>query len=218
MKQLLASNHLRHVAAALFVAVAAGLLPGTASSGRSADLDRVVLRATQVGEGYELRVYQQGRVVRNQVTLDLCGFEYPSEALRTGRLQVAYLRPGSKFQISNEVVSYRPGGTEQAIREVDRAVDRCPPGPVESTVQGVPPLTYRIKRLTLPGLLPGHLALEVRVSGRYQGRRVAATAVITYQRLKNVLSAVYVTGGPAKARLATATRLSRASASNIRSG
>jgi hypothetical protein len=42
-----------------------------------------------VGQGYALKVFQGGREVRGQVTLDLCGFRFPSESRRTGRLQVA---------------------------------------------------------------------------------------------------------------------------------
>ena len=111
----------------------------------------------------------------------MCGYRFTSEALRTGRLQVNYTRKGTAIGFSNEVVTYAPGGTRLAVREMNQAVNRCPTKPVPSTVQGVPPLTYRITRLSTAGLLPGAIALRVRISGVYKGKPLSETDTVVYQ-------------------------------------
>jgi hypothetical protein len=107
----------------------------TTQSGSSI-LGRVLLRPAQVGPGYVLHQCPDGHGVAGLVTLDLCGFTFPSEGLRTDRIQVNYAVPGVPVAVSNEIVSYRPGGAEQALRELNHAIDRCPRGPVGSTIQG----------------------------------------------------------------------------------
>ena len=64
---------------------------GTApSAADTALLDRVVLAAADVGPGYRRSVIPGGRLVQGETTLDFCSLTYPSESLRTGRLQVAF--------------------------------------------------------------------------------------------------------------------------------
>src|SRR2546428_10121314 len=116
-------------------------------SDRAIGLNDVVLRPAQVGAGYRLQQIPGGHQVRGQVTMDLCGYRFRSESLRTGRVQVAYVGASSLPELSNEVVSYSPGGAAQALREVNAAVAACPHHAVASTVRGVPPLTYEITRL-----------------------------------------------------------------------
>lgn len=180
------------------------------------DLDRLVLRASQLGPGYKLlHRSADGRGADGFVTLDLCGYRFTSEARRTDRLQVNYLRPGAVIKYSNEVVSYTPGGTRLAIRELNQAVNRCPAGPVDSTVQGVPPLTYRITRLPTTGLLPGSVALRINVSGVYRGKRFSETDTAIYQAHGNVLSALYAYGGSNKERERAALRAAKQSRANL---
>jgi hypothetical protein len=153
------------------------------------------------------------------VTLDLCGFTYPSELLRTARLQVDYDRNLQAPGLSNEVVSYESGGASQAMHEVDYAVTNCPKGPVRSHVQGVPLLTYRLKRLRAPHLLPGYIALQVRVTGKVGKRTVTETTLSIYQARGNVLSAIYTTApkGVSFAEQASfALRVAQASATNLK--
>jgi hypothetical protein len=176
---------------AIATGIAVGLVTGVAQARTGSVLTRVVLRASQVGPGYRLQQFPDGHRVRGFVTLDLCGFTFLSEFLRTARLQVDYVHRGATVQLSNEVVTYRRGGAQQALREVAYAARHCPRGPVASTVAGVPKLTYRIGWIHDRRLLPGAVALRVRVSGMHNGKRAVDTSLEVYQVRRNVLSAVY---------------------------
>jgi hypothetical protein len=199
--------------------IIAATVPSLArSSGSGKALQQVVLRPVQVGRGYVRKLIQGGDRVKNQVTLDLCGFHFSSESRRTGRLQFAYVRRGSTLALSNEVVSYRIGGAALAMREVDEAVRACPPGEVRSTVRGVPPLRYRFTRLATAGkgLLPGAIALQMTASGTVNGKKLTETSFGVYQRRANILSGVYVYGGSVESRRALAFAAAAASADNLK--
>jgi hypothetical protein len=152
------------------------------------------------------------------VTLDLCGYIFASERLRTARLQVNYAK-GKKIGLSNEVVSYRQGGAADAISELKKAVATCPSGPVGSAVRGVGPITYHLTRLHHSGLLPGYVALEVHASGTANGHRFNATTVAVYQIHGNFLSGVYSGFVDSRGALVQATALTlhaaEASARNL---
>ena len=180
-----------------------------------AQLDKLVLRASQLGPGYKLLHRADGDGAKGFVTLDMCGYRFTSEAARTDRLQVNYDRAGAVIKYSNEVVSYAPGGTRLALRELNRAVNRCPSGPVSSTVRGVPQLTYRITRLSTAGLLPGAVALRINVSGVYKGKRFSVTDAAIYQVRGNVLSGLYAYGGSVKQRERAALRAAKQSRANL---
>jgi hypothetical protein len=180
-------------------------------------LKRVVLRGPQIGAGYKLVERPDGHGVARFVTLSMCGFAFPSERLRTDRLQVDYVRAGAAVTLSNEVVIYRPGGAAQAIREVAGAVAQCPLGPVQTGVQGLGPLTYELSRLRPTGLLPGYVAFRAHVKGKSQGKAFEDTAIIVYQRRGNVLSVVYCYGGTLASRTTIAFVAARASAKNLTS-
>jgi hypothetical protein len=200
----------------LLVAVGA-VLAGSAQArtGAQPTPSALVLKGKQVGPGYRLLQRPDGHGVNGYVTLDLCGFGFPSEQLRTARLQVNYARPGAPVKLSNEVVTYRPGGAAQAMREVALAVVHCPTKPVASNVQGVGPVTYRIRRLPSSDLLPGAIALRIRLSGTVRGKRLTETDTDIYQRSGNVLSAVYAFGGTQTARERIALHAAAESASNL---
>jgi hypothetical protein len=180
-------------------------------------LRKIALTPAQVGAGYRLAVIPGGTSVQGQVTLDLCGFSFPSEQLRLARLQVAYRKSGTGLALSNEVVRYRPGGAQQALREVAHAASHCPRGPVTSSVAGVPPLTYRIAKITDDHLLPGSVALRVHFSGTFRGKQIAETAIVVYQTKGNVLSGVYTNGsGAVAAQQAFGLHAAEESAANLR--
>jgi hypothetical protein len=202
---------------ASFAAFAAALVAGSVSAagGGQPKPSSVVLKGAQVGPGYRLVERPDGRGVAGFVTLDMCGFRFASETLRTDRLQVNYVHQGSPVQLSNEVVSYQPGGAAQAMREVAAAVATCPKTPVSSTVRGVGPLTYRLQRLTTSHLLPGAIALRLSVSGPMYGKHVSETTVAIYQRRGSVLSAVYGWAGTQQKRESLAVHAAAASASNL---
>jgi hypothetical protein len=154
-----------------------------------ANLAKLVLKPTAVGSGYVLLQRNDGKGT-TQRTLDLCGTKnYPSESLRTDRIQVDYLKQGAKLALSNEVVSYKGSGATQAMREVLVHARTCPKKPI--AFEGQPPLTYKITRITDPKLISGAIALRIDVSGKINGKRVSAIRFAIYQRVGNVLSGVY---------------------------
>ena len=180
-------------------------------------LERVLLQPNQVGAGYLMRKFEQGSVVKNQVSLDLCGFIFPSERLRTGRLQVAYLHDGGVTQLSNEVVSYRGGGARQALVELRRAVTRCPRSPVRGPVQGTVPIAHRLTRITDARLLKPYVAVVDRNTASVNGKRMVKWAVSVYQIRGNILSAVYTDGtGSVSAQRRIALHAASESAKNLR--
>jgi hypothetical protein len=201
---------------AIATGVAVALATGAAQARTGSVLTRVVLRPSQVGPGYRLQQRPDGHGVRGLVTLDLCGFTFPSEFLRRARLQVDYVRRGAAVQLSNEVVTYRPGGAQQALREVAYAARHCPRHPVGSTVAGVPKLTYRIGWIHDRRLLPGAVALRVRASGMQNGKRVVETTLGVYQVRQNVLSAVYTFGRSIRTQLPVGLHAAAQSALNLK--
>lgn len=207
---------LHRLIAAVLAVLAATATAASARPTAGTDLDKLVLRASQLGPGYKLlHRPADGRGVNGFVTLDMCGYDFTSEARRTGRLQVNYDGPGAVIKYSNEVVSYAPGGTRLALKELNQAVNNCPSGPVDSTVRGVPPMTHRITRLSTAGLLPGAVALRINVSGVYKGKRFNETQAAIYQVHGNVLSALYAYYGSNKQRDLAALRAAKKSRANL---
>jgi hypothetical protein len=209
---------LAFVVTSVVVATGATVASATNSASSGPSLQRVVLRTSQVGRGYVLKVIPGGRSVQGQVTLDMCGFRFGSEDRRTERLQAVYVRRGSKLALSNEVVSYRPGGAEYAMREVAQAIRTCPRQPVPSAVRGVPSLSYRIALLSSAGkrLLPGAIVMRVTVSGTLRGKKEIETSFVVYQRSGDILSGIYVYGGSMKSRRELAFAASAQSARNLK--
>jgi len=179
------------LAAALALALAAGAMAAT-----PLDLNKVILEPGQVGSAFQLlqRTDEHGLKTR---TLDLCGItNYPSESLRLTRMQVNYGAIGNDLSLSNEVVTYKAGGAAQAMSELAQHADHCPKSPVAPGVQGLPPLRFTVTRLADAKLLPGAVAVRVRVTGTVSGKHVDQTSYAVYQRFGNVLSGVY-SNGPA---------------------
>jgi hypothetical protein len=199
--------------------LACGVAAGLAAPPSGALLSRVVLKPAQIGAGYRLVERPDSHCVQACVTLDLCGFTFATEKLRTGRLQVNYAHAGHAVQLSNEVVTYQPGGANESIRELDEAIDTCPRTPVKSSVQGVGPLTYRITRLKDPRLLVGYVALRIHIDGAANGKHFVGTTVAVYQDRGNVLSGVYTEVGPdatGTAQVRAAFHCAEAAAGNLK--
>jgi len=153
------------------------------------NLAKLVLKPSAVGSGYVLVQRSDGKGTA-QRTLDLCGTKnYASEKLRTGRLQVDYLKQNAKLALSNEVVTYAPGGAAKAMNEVAQHAATCPAKPI--AFEGQPPLRYKVTRIADAKLLHGSVALRIDVSGKINGKPVSAIRFAIYQRLGNVLSGVY---------------------------
>jgi hypothetical protein len=191
------------------------------------DVKKLVLAPTQVGTGYSLLQRQDGAGVKGTVTMDLCGRKgYPSEKLRTARLQVNYASKSNPLGLSNEVVTYRAGGALQAIREAARHADSCPDKPIDSGEPGLPPLRFTISHVKDSRLLKGYLAVKIRVrgtvkltvKGKVQSRKVDQTSYAVYQRLGSVLSGIYSYGPNTAAQLRFALHAAEQSAQNLRRG
>jgi hypothetical protein len=198
---------------ALALAAAALLSPAAAP-----DLREAILTPAQVGSGYELVPRQDGFGVKAARTLDLCGTTgYASEKLRTDRLQVNYLKANAALGLSNEVVTYKGGGAEQAMREVAQHAAFCPRTPVATGTAGVGPLRFTITRIHGTKLLPGYVAVRVRSQGTLKsGKKVDQTSYAVYQRLGNMLSGVYSFGPNTPEQLQFVLRAAAHSASMLR--
>jgi hypothetical protein len=195
--------------------LAVAALVGTSTA---VDLRTVILKPGQVGAGYQLVPRQDGFGVKAARTLDLCGNRgYPSEKLRTDRLQVNYLKAKAPLGLSNEVVTYKAGGAEQAMREVTQHAASCPRTPIDTGTAGVGPLRFTITRIHGTKLLPGYLAVRVRAQGTLtNGKKVDQTSYAVYQQLGNMLSGVYSFGPNTPAQLQFVLRAAAQSATMLR--
>jgi hypothetical protein len=180
---------------------------------------KLILKPAQVGKGYVLLERRDGVGVVNTVTLDLCGTTaYPSEKLRTHRLQVNCLKRGTMVGLSNEVVTYKPSGAKQAMHEVLQHAQHCPKTPIPTGQAGLPPLTFTITSIKDGKLLQGYVAVRVRVTGIVKGKRVDETSYAVYQRFGNVLSGTYSFGPNTRAQQRFALHAAEESAQNLRRG
>lgn len=158
-----------------------------------------------MGTGWSSQTIQSGDQVQGQVTLDLCGANFPSENLRVARHQIRLL--SSSDAISNESVIYSANGAQQARSELLHAVATCPTGPVQDSVAGVGMVTFKVKTLSADShWLPGTVALDIAVTNS-GGQTLEEVAI--YQFRGDAMSGVYgaVTNGqadPNELRAATA--------------
>lgn len=177
----------------LFLAVlAAGFVVAASAAAATTPLvAKAILLPSQVGKGYLLITRNDGYGMATR-TLDLCGTKnYPSETLRTSRLQVNYLKKKTTIGLSNEVVTYKSGGAVQAMREVTQHALTCPSHKVDPGENNLPPLLFTITRFKHANLLKGYLAIKIRVRGTIQGKKIDQTSYAVYQRFGNILSGVY---------------------------
>ena len=156
-------------------------------------LRAISLRANDLPSGTTLSLIAGGDQVAGQVTLDMCGAEFPSESARVARLQQSARDAGGKPVVTNENVLYRsPRDATEALNEVRTIVGRCPPNEFKSShVEGIPPLRYQLQvapDAQLGTLSADHVAVNVVLTAR-DGRTDSTSAV--YQRRGAVLGAVY---------------------------
>ncbi|MGZ4360174.1 MAG: hypothetical protein ACXVZW_10385 [Gaiellaceae bacterium] len=198
-----------------------GQLTGSATAAPApadtALLQKVVLKPAQVGGGYKLSQMAGGHEVQNEVTLDFCDATYPSESLRTARLQVLYDARGSSYHASNEVVTYQPGGAKQALAEVTHEAAACPNGAVKDPPAGVSSLTRHTKVVTDSRLLPGAIAILETDTGVVKGKTMTTFTMAVYQIRGNVLSGVYGFGASAGSVQAHTLHAAEQSALNLTS-
>lgn len=160
----------------------------TSSAQTSVQMSKLAVSAQQLGAGWTSQTMTAGDEVQGQVTMDLCGAEFPSESLRTARHQVI-LSSTSGERFSNEVVLYRPGGAQQARTELLKAIATCPSGPVEGTVKGEGMLIFKINTLPSDGhWLPGTVAVHGVVT---DATGQSEDEVLIYQFRGDAMSAIY---------------------------
>ena len=108
-------------------------------------LQRLVVRQQDVSAANRVQLLDGGNQVVGQTTLDLCNGRFPSESLRTARLQVVEYDGAGAGVLSTEAVLYRHGAdAAQAMREVSAVAADCPTHPVVSPV-GEPTVTTRFQ-------------------------------------------------------------------------
>jgi hypothetical protein len=172
----------------------------------------VVLRPAQVAPDVTLKRFPGGNQVAGQVTLDLCGYTFRTEALRLARLQVVYAR-GTIPVASNEVVAYKPGGATSALHELRTAIAHCPAGYVASNVRGTGLLKNSITHIRAPGSLPGSIAILDRITQKLNGKTMRFDAILVFQARRDVLSGVY---GYGQAQVPLVRHAAAASARNLK--
>jgi hypothetical protein len=198
--------------------MALALLAVVVAPATAPDVKKLLLQPAQVGKGYVMLPAAGGSGVKGDRTMNLCGLDYPSESLRTSRLQVNYLRKNSTLGITNEVVTYKGSGAKQAMREAIAHAARCPTQPIDSGTKGLPKLRFRVKRISDPRLLKGYLAVQIDISGTVNGRKIAQTSYAVYQQRGSVLSGVYSFGAKTAGQLALCLHAAEQSAKNLRRG
>jgi hypothetical protein len=194
-----------------------GALAADVKVAEAPNLVKLLLTPSQVGPGYHLVQRPDGHGVKGIVTLDMCGYRFASEKLRTNRLQVNYVHPGRSVTLSNEIVTYQPGGATQALEEVAYAASHCPSAPLKSMDKGVSAVSFKVSPVPLLEPLPaGSVAYAITISLTYQGKLTKQNDIVVYQIRGNVLSGVYGYGGTLAARTQATLASAVQSAKNLR--
>jgi hypothetical protein len=105
--------------------------PPVTSAADLATLNAVSIQPGDLRAGFEILPYPDGSSVQGFVSLDVCGAEFPSEALRTGRSQVSVVSNDeptfSQTIFAVEALMYRDDqASAQAMTELTTAATNCP--------------------------------------------------------------------------------------------
>ncbi|MGH9125835.1 MAG: hypothetical protein ACRDZ8_14070 [Acidimicrobiales bacterium] len=113
-----------------------GPLPSQPADPDAAVLQTLVLSQSDVPSTYVVQEIAGGdQVDSGDATLDLCNGTYPSESMRTARLQVAAIDSEGNEALSTEAVLYKnAAATTQAFSELRSVVAHCPSTPVVSPI------------------------------------------------------------------------------------
>jgi hypothetical protein len=104
--------------------------PSQGPARRPTSLPDLLVQPRDTTSALSVHLLPNGDQVKGQPTLDLCNQTYPSESLRTQRLQDV-ATDSSGPVLSTEAVLYRnAAATKQAFRELRRVAKSCPKGPV----------------------------------------------------------------------------------------
>lgn len=125
-----------HTATTLPGRVTIPLRPDTPQSSIDPTLSTLVLKQSDVDRDFIVDVIPLGATTAG-ATLDLCNRTYPSEKLRTARLQVALATEQGATPIGTEAVFYDTADSgAQAMAELKSAAAACPRGPVTNPADG----------------------------------------------------------------------------------
>lgn len=103
----------------------------------------LVVQPQDTTSALSVHLLNGGSQVDGQPTLDLCNGSFPSESLRTSRLQDVALDAGGQAVFSTEAVQYRSAdATAQAFKELADVASNCPTTPVVSP-SGEPTVTTK---------------------------------------------------------------------------
>jgi hypothetical protein len=154
-------------------------------------LQRVSLQPDDLVPSAQIQPYQEATTVRGQVSLDLCGAAFASEALRIGRYQVGVFL-GQEQALSVEAILYRDAASaKQALSELVRAKRLCPKSFVADGVVGQPPIEHHFNRVprvfaAVPGVQ--RVTLDITETDQ-QGNRGITLSL--YQRRGSIIVAMY---------------------------
>lgn len=164
-----------------------------ATADGAAVLAKVTLKTADVPAGFTVDLMEDGDKVTNQVTLDLCEYNFTSEQQRTARLQNVAGKGEDVGLFSNENVVYRNAAAARgALEELRAAIAQCPQDKfLKSNIQGVPPLKSTLVIVPdgqLGSLATDHVAFTQTTTSE-DGE--SETFVVIFQRRGRVLAAVY---------------------------
>jgi hypothetical protein len=120
-----------------------GSTPATPADPAASALNGLVVAQADVAPSVTVQPIANGNQVSGEATLDVCNGTFPSEALRTARLQVAAADSQGNTTLSTEAVLYgSPANSAQAFAELKSVAANCPSTPVVSPV-GEPTATTK---------------------------------------------------------------------------
>jgi hypothetical protein len=161
---------------------------------------QVVLTDADLKGGLHATLITGGDQVKGQVTFDLCGYRYTSEAHRVARRQVGIVDAKRQFTgASNEVVVYDSvASATTALAELRTAFAHCPHTYVRDATAPHPMLLYSaVKTRSATGAQiphPGERVDEVLVATWTAHQRTPAETgygMIAVVRYKSVVSVVW---------------------------
>ena len=169
--------------------------PSGASQGpaaRPSSLSALLVQPRDTTSALSVHLLPGGDQVNGQATLDLCNGTFPSESLRTARLQDVAVDTSGAAILSTEAVLYRSAAaTKQAFQELRRVAGTCPKGPVTSPVGGA---TFSTTFHKPPdGLWPNTASVEREAFSltMTDDKGASAESVAVYLRRGRVLLGVY---------------------------
>jgi hypothetical protein len=154
----------------------------------------IALRDADLLKGYRVQTIEHGDEVAGQVTFDLCGHEFASEAHRTARHQGGIVSGSGESQgASNEVVAYdSEAAAKAALAEFRDAVRACPKNrEVPAGIRGGAPRRYLAATVRTEAALPAKdNALAVLTLRKANGSKLYQLLIV--QRQGAVLDNLYV--------------------------